>query len=345
MNVTDAALLIGFALSFLMAIALGGNDAASPTANVVGARVLGMRQAIVLFAVFAAVGALSQGYMNMKTVGTGIVPSIDLLGAMIIVFTAFAWIMICNYRGLEISVTHTVVGSILGYGVAAHSVSGVNWSLIQSVVLSWFTSPILAAVVAFALHRFLLMISGRYEYWERSMSGVLKLALCYSAYAFGANDIANATGVYVTVAQMALGGPPEERVMFILAVFGSIGVIIGGLWLGPKVIETVAFNIIRLNVASATAAEITNALVVHLFVTVPYMVMGYGLPISTSLANIGALVGVGFSSYGATGINKRTVGALILCWVMSVGATALVTFILYRLLLPITGPLLSPVTG
>jgi PiT family inorganic phosphate transporter len=345
LNITDTALLIGFALSFLMAIALGGNDAASPTANVVGARVLNMRQAIVLFTVFAAVGALTQGYMNMKTVGTGIVPSIDLLGAMIIVFTSFTWIMICNYKGLEISVTHTVVGSILGYGIAAHSVSGVNWGLIKTVVLSWFTSPILAAVVAFALHRFLVKMSGRHESWERSMSTVLKLALCYSAYAFGANDIANATGVYVTVTHMALGGPPHERVMFILAVFGSIGVIIGGLWLGPKVIETVAFNIIRLNVASATAAEITNALVVHLFVTIPYMVIGYGLPISTSLANIGALVGVGFSSYGAAGINKRTVGTLILCWVMSVGATALVTFTLYRLLLPITGPLLRPVTS
>jgi len=59
LNITDAALLIGFTLSFLMAIALGGNDAASPTANVVGARVLNMRQAIVLFTVFAAVGALS----------------------------------------------------------------------------------------------------------------------------------------------------------------------------------------------------------------------------------------------------------------------------------------------
>lgn len=345
MNITDTALLIGFALSFLMAIALGGNDAASPTANVVGARVLSVRQSILLFTVFATIGALSQGYMNMKTVGTGIVPSIDLLGAMIIVLTAFTWIMICNYNGLEISVTHTVVGSILGYGIAAFSVSGVKWSLIQTVVLSWITSPILAALIAFALHKFLVKMSSRYESWERSMSGVLKLALCYSAYAFGANDIANATGVYVTVTHMALGGPPERRAMFILAVFGSIGVIIGGLWLGPKVIEMVAFNIIRLNVASATAAEITNALVVHMFVTIPYMVMGYGIPISTSLANIGALVGVGFSSYGATGINKKTVGTLVLCWVMSVGVTALVTFTLYSLLLPITGPLLRPVAG
>jgi PiT family inorganic phosphate transporter len=342
LNTNAAALLIGFVLSFLMAVALGGNDAASPTANVVGARVLSIKQSVVLFTVFTVIGALSQGYMNMKTVGTGIVPNIDLLGAMIIVLTAFTWIMLCNFKGLEISVTHSVVGSILGYGIAAYSIDGVKWALIQSVMLSWFTSPILAAFVAFFIHRFLVRVSDRWPFWEKSMSTVLKLALCYSAYAFGANDIANATGVYVTVTQMVMGGPPESRVMFILAIFGSVGVIVGGFWLGPKVIETVAFNIIRLNVISATAAEITNAFIVHLFVTVPYILIGFGLPISTSLANIGALVGVGFSSYGSTGINQKTVGSLLLCWVLSVGATALVTFTLYRLILPITGPLLSP---
>jgi len=248
---------------------------------------------------------------------------------------------VCNFKGLEISVTHTVVGSILGYGVAAYGVGGVQWGMIQTVVLSWFTSPVLAAVVAFALHRLLLAMVRRFESWERSMVVVLKLALCYSAYAFGANDIANATGVYVTVTKIAMGSPPEGSVMFMLAIFGSIGVVVGGFWLGPKVIETVAFNIIRLNVASATAATVANALVVHLFVTIPYMVIGYGVPISTSLANIGALVGVGFSSYGYSGINKTTVGTLVVCWVLSVGGTALVTYTLYSLLLPITGPILS----
>ncbi|TFH13381.1 hypothetical protein E4H04_12055 [Candidatus Bathyarchaeota archaeon] len=173
MSTTEVALLIGFVLSFLMAIALGGNDAASPTANVVGARVLTLKQSVALFTVFAAVGALSQGYMNMKTVGTGIVSRIDLLGAIIIVLTAFTWIMICNYKGLEISVTHTIVGSIVGYGLAAYGVSGVKWSLVQTVVLSWLTSPVLAALVAFAIHRLLVKMSARYDSWERSMSIVL----------------------------------------------------------------------------------------------------------------------------------------------------------------------------
>ena len=327
----------------MMAIALGGNDAASPVANVVGARVITLNKGIMLFAVFSTVGALSQGYMNMKTVGTGIVPSIDLLGAIIIVLVAFMWIMMCNNWGLEISVTHTIIGSILGYGIAAFGVGQIQWDLIHKVFLSWFASPILAAIVSYFIYYALNYLSEKYWLINKYMKIVLILALCYSAYAFGANDIANATGVYVTVTQMVMGSPPEGSVMFYLSLLGSVGVVIGGVWLGPKVIKTVAFNIINLNIVSGTAAELTNALVVHLFVTLPYILIGYGLPISTSLANIGALVGVGYASYGGSGINKKTVKQLIYCWIASVFMTGLITYSLYSILLPIVGSIIAPI--
>lgn len=342
MNLVEIALAIGLILSFLMAIALGGNDAASPCANVVGARVLSIRQSIILFAIFSTIGALTQGHMNMKTVGTGLVPHINLLGAIVIVLTAFTWIMICNNRGLEISVTQTIIGSIMGYGIAAFGVEGIQWDLIQKVILSWIASPILAAILAYNFHKALTKLAEKYDSVQRRMSTFIKVALCYSAYAFGSNDIANATGVYVSVAQIVLGSPPEGRVMFLLAVIGSVGVVIGGLWLGPKVIETVAFKIVKLSVISGTAAEITNALVVHMFVTIPYLLIGYGLPVSTSLANVGALVGVGYASMGSTGINKRTVAVLMSSWVCSVFVTALVTYTIYSALLPYTGPIIAP---
>ena len=83
MGIVEIALIVGFALSFLMAVALGGNDAATPTETAVGARVLSIRQAVALFAIFSALGAVTQGFMVMKTIGTGIVPSINLLGQLL----------------------------------------------------------------------------------------------------------------------------------------------------------------------------------------------------------------------------------------------------------------------
>jgi PiT family inorganic phosphate transporter len=230
----------------------------------------------------------------------------------------------------------------MGYGIAAYGMDQINWVLIQKVVTSWFISPVLAIIVSFSMHKLLTAVADRYVSVKNAMKALITLALCYSAYAFGANDIANATGVYVCVAKMAMGCPPEGEVMVMLAAFGSLGVVVGGFLLGPGVIETVAFKIIKLSVVSGTAAEISNALVVHMFMTLPYLLMGYGLPISTSLANIGALVGVGLAAYGSSGINKRTVALLTMFWVASVFVTALVTYVTYRLILPITGPIIKP---
>ncbi|MEM2926050.1 MAG: inorganic phosphate transporter [Candidatus Bathyarchaeia archaeon] len=341
MSFVEIALLLGFLLSFLMAIALGGNDAATPTDCVVGARILTIKKAVLLFAVFTAIGALSQGFMVMKTIGTGIVPSIDLLGAIVIVLSAFTWIMFCNFYGLEISVTHSVVGSVLGYGMASYGTGGIRWDLIRMVILSWFSSPLVAVLLAFLLYKLLAFTMEKFNSLWKAMPHLLILSLCYSAYAFGANDIANSTGVYVTVTKIVLGNLPEYNIMILLAAFGSLGIAVGGFFLGPKVIETVAFKIIRLSVLGAAAAELTNALTVHLFTTLSYFFFGYGIPISSSLASVGALVGVGLASYGTSGINRRTVMILSMGWVATVFVTAFLSYALYSLLLPYVGPIVG----
>jgi PiT family inorganic phosphate transporter len=279
--------------------------------------------------------------MVIKTIGTGIVPSIDLLGAIIIVLSAFIWIMFCNVYGLEISVTHSIIGGVFGYGIAVYGLGGIRWGLVNTIVLSWFVSPLIAMFVAFWLCKLLMFLTVRYGGVNKILPTVLKLALCYSAYAFGANDVGNATGVYVTVTMIALGCPPEYNVMFLLAILGSVGIAIGGFLLAPKVISTVAFKITKLDVTSGTAAEFTNAFVVHLFTLIPYMFLGYGMPISTSLANIGALVGVGIASYGSSGFNRRTVTILSASWIVTVAFTAILTYVVYSILFPLVGPILK----
>jgi PiT family inorganic phosphate transporter len=345
LDTTTIALGIGYFLSFLMAVALGGNDAATPCDTSVGARVISIRNALILFAIFTSVGALTQGYMVMKTIGRGIVPAIDLLGVLITVSVAFAWIMFCNFYGLEISVTHSITGSVLGYGIAAYGIGRVNWSIMTNIIVSWITSPIFAMFMAYSVYKLLArMIRGKNSLSSRIMPILLIAALCYSAYAFGTNDIANATGVYVTISQIIFGGLPEQNIMFILAAFGSIGVAIGGFLLGARVIGTVAFRITRLDPVSGFAAELANAFVVHMFTTIPYMLIGYGIPISTSIAGVGSVIGVGLAMYRSAGVNKRTVLKLFMAWIGTVTITAAASYILYTLIAPITGPILEPKT-
>jgi len=343
LDLTNMAIIIGYLLSFLMAVALGGNDAATPCDTSVGARVISVRRAILLFAAFTSVGALTQGYMVMKTIGRGIVPAIDLLGVLVTISVAFSWIMFCNYFGLEISVTHSVIGAVLGYGFASYGLSGINWGLVEKVIISWISSPFLAMILAYLFYKLIIhAFKENNSIALRVMPTLLIMSLCYSAYAFGTNDIANSTGVYVTVSEIIFGGAPESNVMFILAIIGCVGVAIGGLVLGVRVIGTVAFKITRLDPISGFAAELSNALVVHMFTTIPYFLFGYGIPISTSLAGVGSVIGVGLAMYRSAGINKRTIMRLFTAWAASVVATALASYILYSIIFPITGPILRP---
>ncbi|MCD6342072.1 MAG: inorganic phosphate transporter, partial [Thaumarchaeota archaeon] len=89
-------------------------------------------------------------------------------------------------------------------------------------------------------------------------------------------------------------------------------------------------------------AELSNAVVVHMFTTIPYFLFGYGLPISTSLASVGAVIGVGLAMYKSAGVNKRTIMVLVAAWIASITVTAIVSYILYSFLLPVTGPILRP---
>lgn len=328
----------GVILSFLMAVTLGGNDAAEPTDCAVGAGVVSIKKAVLLFAVFTAVGALTQGFMVMKTIGKGIVPEISIAGAFASVAAAVFWVnLIASRMGIDVSVTHSIVGAVFGYGLAAYGVEGLNNKVLYLVILSWISSPFTALVLAYIFYKLSIYIIEHFEIdpynekIENILSKLLIFALIFSAYSFGVNDIANATGVYVTVAQK-IGRLPDYNAMLILAAMGSVGIAIGGYFIGPKVIETMAFKITRLDLIKGISAELSNALVVYLFSTVPYILIGFGLPISTSLATAGSLIGVGLSAGGVTGVDKYMVFKLAFFWILTVFVTMALSALIYLFL-------------
>jgi PiT family inorganic phosphate transporter len=323
----------GFAASFFLAFNLGANDAATPTDTSVNAGALTIKQAIILFSIFTSLGAILEGFKVMKTIGKGVIlGEIDIIGAFAIVLAANIWILLCSYGGYEISVTHSIIGSVVGYGLIKYGVGGLNLSIIQNIIISWLTSPITAIIIAFLLYKALLIIMRYIEIDERIFRWLLIISLCFSAYSFGVNDIGNATGAYVTIAEK-IGKVPDIQAMFILSIFGSIGVLAGGLILGPRVIETVAYKITRLNLAAGFAAELSNALVVYLFSIIPYMLIGYGIPISTSLASVGAIIGAGLARGGRKSLNKTTILQLSSFWILTLPITAMISAGTYFLII------------
>lgn len=333
-----ALLVLGLSLSFLLAISLGANDAATPTDCAVGAGVISIRKAVLLFAIFTSLGAILQGYMVMKTIGKGIAPEISITGAFASVLATSIWVIfVASRMGFDISVTHSAIGAVLGYGLMEYGIEGINIRILYLTIISWITSPFTSLVLAYLLYKLIIYIVGKFisgsnsEFLDKIISYMLIAALAFSAYAFGTNDIGNATGVYVTIAKKAGNMPTDYHAMIILAAFGSLGIAIGGITIGHRVIRTMAFRVTRLSPISGLAAELSNATVVYLFTTIPYLLFGFGMPISTSLASAGAIIGVGLASGGRRGVNKDIILRLASFWVLTVPVTATISATIYYL--------------
>jgi PiT family inorganic phosphate transporter len=332
--------VVGLVAAALLALSIGANDMANSTSVVVGSGVLRFRMAFLLFSVSQLVGALFQGYMVMKTLGRGIVPEVDVIGAIAASLAAFIWIMIATMFGAPISTTHSITGGIIGVGLAYALFSTakitINLFVIRDIILSWIVSPVMAMVLAVPLYYIVK------RFYDSSMRGnrfnfFVIFFSAFSAYSFGANDVANATGVYITVTSRYFG-LLDEQSMRLLALYSSFFIALGGIVLGYRVVSTLAFKITRLNIPMAIAAGFANAFTVWIFTTIPYLILGYGLPISTTYAAAGSIIGVGIAkSKSLRGVNKKTLIFIVFSWMLTLPVTLVLGLGIYYLLAVILG--------
>ncbi|MCE4600462.1 MAG: inorganic phosphate transporter family protein [Desulfurococcales archaeon] len=324
--------MLGLMAAFYMAWNLGANDAANPTDTAVGSGAISLRKALLLFSLFAILGAILQGYRVIKTIGKGVVKDLDPTMALSASLAAGLWVTIATRKGLPVSTTHSTVGAVLGVGLARGllgSSSKIDWGVVVKVVLSWITSPLGAIVVAIVLYyvfqRLYVTLVSRGWNVDRVFQAILIFNLAFSAYAFGANDVGNATGVYVTVVSKTLGFPDQRTLQF-LALLGGIGIMAGALTWGYRVVMRVGFNITKLDYVSGGAAELSNALVVYAFTLM-------GMPVSTTHASVSSIIGVGIAKgKGLSGIDKWTVLVIILGWLATVPAAAGLAASIYTLI-------------
>jgi len=331
-------LFAGLATAACLAWSIGANDMANSTSVVVGSGTLKFRQAFILFAVFQLLGALLQGYMVMKTLGKGVVHNIEVVGAITASVSAFLWIITATLVGAPISTTHSITGAVVGVGLSymffGSQETLINYQRIRDIIISWTVSPVTSMILAAPLYRALRRLRAGDD--SKTFKFLLLAFAAFAAYSFGANDVANATGVYVTVTSSSFGMPDEDSMRF-LALFASVFIALGGLTLGYRVVTTLAYKITRLDLRMALAAGFANSFTVWLFTTIPYLLFGYGLPISTTYVAAGSIIGVGIARSGWRGINLKTVIFVISSWLLTLPVTVGLSIAIYYVLTYIVG--------
>ena len=224
--------------------------------------------------------------------------------------------------------TTTVASSILFFIFFITSITVVKiliretWKIVLTSVA--VSLPVSLVFLALALR-------WKEEWREKTLGFLLILALAFSAFAFGANDLANATGVFVTPTEIMIG-KPTRTTMFLLSVLGSLFIALGGLTWGRKVLATAAYKITRLDPVTGLSAELANALCVFLFTTVPAWLTGFGLPISTTHSSVGSIIGVGLASGGIGHVHGGTTKKILAFWALTIPCTTLISAGIFRLI-------------
>ena len=148
-------LIIGAVFGAYMAMNIGANDVANNVGPAVGSKALTMFWAIVIAAVVEALGSFIAGGEVVKTIKNGIIdpalianPEVFIWAMTAALLSAALWLNFATSVGAPVSTTHSIVGAVMGGGIAAAGFSIVNWDTMTEIVSSWVISPVLGAVVA-----------------------------------------------------------------------------------------------------------------------------------------------------------------------------------------------------
>jgi phosphate/sulfate permease len=145
------------------------------------------------------------------------------------------------------------------------------------------------------------------------MAALIIVSGCYVAYSWGANDVANATGLIAGAGVLT----PKMSV-----IFGGLAIALGIMTWGYKVIETIGSEITHLLPIMAFSAQLASAINVHVYTI-------FGIPVSTSHSIVGAIFGVGLVR-GTRVINLRIMREIIICWIATPFISGIISFVILK---------------
>ena len=163
-------LVVAAMIGGYMALNIGANDVANNVGPAVGSQALTLSGAIVIAAVFESAGALIAGGNVVSTIKNGIINPEAIGDSDVFIWmmtgallAGAIWLNIATAIGAPVSTTHSIVGGVLGAGIAAGGWGIANWSQMGAIAASWVISPVLGGAIAAG---FLYLIKRTVSYRE-----------------------------------------------------------------------------------------------------------------------------------------------------------------------------------
>jgi PiT family inorganic phosphate transporter len=305
----------------------GFHDAANSIATVVSTRVLTPGRAVIWAAFFNFVAAFTFGTAVASTVGSGMI-DIKIVTFSVIfggLVGAIVWDLITWYFGLPTSSSHALVGGYAGAAVAKAGFAAIVTGGWTKTIIFIFLSPLIGLTAGLGL-----MVGIHWLFrWtppsrvDRSFRRLQLLSAAFFSLNHGANDAQKTMGIVAGILFTA-GYIKTFYIPFWVVLMAHAAISLGTLAGGWRIIHTMGSKITKLQPVGGFAAE-TGAAIALLTAT------HFGVPVSTTHAITGAIVGVG-STRRLSAVRWGVAGRIVWAWVLTIPAAFLIAAATYTLL-------------
>ncbi|WDP89976.1 MAG: inorganic phosphate transporter [Desulfobacter sp.] len=317
---------------------LGANDASNVFGTAVASKMVRFRTAAVCCSIFVILGAVMSGAGASHTLGKlGAVNAIA--GAFIVAFSAALSVYLMTKARFPVSTSQAIVGAIIGWNL--FSGSSVDQAALTKIAMTWLVCPVLSGIIAVVLYQLSALFINTcrihmfrldlYTRWSLLVAGIC------GSYALGANNIANVMGVFLPVSpfETLFIGPFSLSPAQQLFLIGGIAIAVGVFTYSRQVMMTVGEGIVELTPVAASVVVWAHSIVLFLFSSqsLETFLASNGLPsiplvpVSSSQAVVGAVIGIGLLKKGFWSVKWKIVGGIVSGWVTTPVIAAVVSFI------------------
>ncbi len=336
-----------------MGWSLGTNDGANAFGTAVGTRVISYRTAVIIIAVLVIVGAFIGGANNITEVSklstsNDVTASVEdvqaaidnntvedlklkaALKAAIIFACAGLTVFIMSYLKFPVSANQSITGAIIGWGLFHANyndpqVLAVNLPQLGKFASTWILNPLMAGIISFVLvflvKKFIEPRLTSMRNYDMILKAGYLAAGAFASFSIGLNSSANVTALYFDMAYSETGVAANLLTdARFAATIGGIAIALGVLTYSKPVMMTVGESIANISQIDGFVVIIGMAL------TVVIMGNWLGIPVSTSQAVVGSVIGAGLVK-GPKNVNFGVFKRIAIAWISSPTAAGLLTYL------------------
>ena len=309
----------------------GFHDTANAIATCVSTRAMSVKAAIFMAAGLNFAGAMISTKVA-TTIGKGIVDKDNITQMVVLagVIGAIVWDLVTWYYGLPSSSSHAIIGGIMGSVFAHAGLGALKWAGLKKIVLSLLISPVLGTLVGFIFMLVLYRVFRNYapSGLNKNFRRLQIASAALMAFSHGTADAQKSMGV-ITMALLSYGTISSFMVPWEVMVACATAMALGTAAGGWRIIKTVGHDFVKLQPVHGFCVETASAGVI-------LGASAIGMPTSTTHVITSTILGVGLSKR-LTAVNWKVAQRILVAWVLTIPASALVAYLTYQVMSPLLG--------